>query len=300
MPAIHMVAFLWMLATGVILSILARKLGGKSAALLTLLFYLTFTAALYPKMIAANSEIFMALPYSMAVLLLWYAMRPRKGDACFLSRDSCPGWLCSSSRWPAWKSWRYLFISSLIIPLLYGKKRILASVAACAKYGAGFVLPIGAVAFLFYIKGILSDQIFWNITYPSRYISLGVSNQSFMSQILVEFVPFVLSTIILWVLSCVWMKHVVADFRNQRKSFSSHFSLFLVLWLAASMYAAFLGNRMYGHYFIQILPPLSLMAALAAAKYVDEKSESRSRHWKAAILALTAIPGIVFTGMRSD
>ena len=184
-----------------------------------------------------------------------------------------------------------------IIPLLYGKKNIFASVAACAKYGAGFVLPIGAAVFLLYKNGILADQIFWNITYPSRYISLGVSNQSFISQILVEFVPFVLSTVILWVLSCLWMKNVIADLRNQRKSSPSHFSLFLILWLAASLYATFLGNRMYGHYFIQILPPLSLMAALAAGKYVDEKGESRSRYWRAASLALTVIPGIVFTAM---
>ena len=119
----------------------------------------------------------------------------------------------------------------------------------------------------------------------------------FMSQILVEFIPFVLSTIILWVLSCIWMKHVVADLRNQRKSFSSHFSLFLILWLVASTSATFLGNRMYGHYFIQILPSLSLMAALAAGKYLDEKGGSRSRYWKLAILALTIIPGVVFWGM---
>ncbi len=294
--AVHMVAFLWTLATGVVLSILARKLGGKTEALLTLLFYLTFTAALYPKMIAANSEIFMALPYSMAVLLLWYACVRERGGLFFIS-GLMSGLALLIKQVAGVEVVAISLYLVAIIPLLFGKNRILASVAACAKYGAGFVLPIGAVAFLFYKNGILADQIFWNITYPSRYISLGVTNQSFMSQILVEFVPFVLSTVILWVLSCIWMKHVVADLRNQRKSFSSHFSLFLILWLAASMCAAFLGNRMYGHYFIQILPPLSLMAALAAGKYVDEKCESRSRCWKAVILALTVIPGIVFTGM---
>ena len=36
MTAVHMVAFLWTLATGVLLSILARKLGGKSVALFAL------------------------------------------------------------------------------------------------------------------------------------------------------------------------------------------------------------------------------------------------------------------------
>ena len=165
---------------------------------------------------------------------------------------------------------------------------------ACTKYGIGFVLPIGVVALLLFKKGILSDCVFWNFTYASRYISSGISNHNLLSQILVEFVPFVLSTIILWVLSCIWIKHVVADLRNQNKSLSSHFSLFVILWLIASAFPTFIGHRMYGHYFIQILPPLSLMAALFAGKYFEENSESRRKIWRVAILALTIIPGVVF------
>jgi 4-amino-4-deoxy-L-arabinose transferase-like glycosyltransferase len=296
MTAVHMLTFFWTLATGVLLGILAKKLSGKSAALLALLFYLTFTTALYPKMIAANCEIFMALPYSLAVLLLWYACVREKGYLFFVS-GFMSGLALLIKQVAGVQVVAIAVYLVVLIPLLYGKKRIVPSIVACAKYWAGFVLPVGAVIFLFYKKGILADQIFWSITEPRRYISLGVSSQGFMSQILAEFVPFVLSTVILWVLSCIWMKRVAADLRNQRKSFPSQFSLFLVLWLVTGIYAAFLGNRMYGHYFIQILPPLSLMAALAAGKYVDEKSESRSRYGKAAILALTVIPGIVFAGM---
>jgi hypothetical protein len=118
-----------------------------------------------------------------------------------------------------------------------------------------------------------------------------------MSQMLAEFAPFILATIILWVLSCIWMKKAVADFRKQRQSLSSHFSLFIILWFLSSVSVTFMGNRMFGHYFIQILPSLSLMAALAAGKYFEEKGESRSRYWKAAILALTISPGIAFTSM---
>lgn len=296
MTAVHMVTFFWTLATGVLLGFFAKKLGGKSAALLALLFYLTFSTALYPKMIAANCEIFMALPYSLAVLLLWYAYIRENGYLLFLS-GFMSGLAVLTKQVAGVQVVAIAVFILVLIPLLYGKKRILPSIAAFAKYCVGFVLTVGGVALLLYKKGILADLIFWSITEPRRYISLGVASQDFMSQILAEFVPFVLSTVILWVLSCIWMKHVVAGLRNQEKSLLSHFSLFLILWLLTSIYAAFLGNRMYGHYFIQVLPPLSLMAALAAGKYFDQKSESRSRYWKAAILALTVIPGIVFTGM---
>ncbi len=295
MTAIHMVTFLWTVATAIILSVLAKELAGKSAALFTMLFYLVFSAALYPKMIAANCEIFMALPYCLAVLLLWYGCVREKGYLLFAS--GFVSGLAPLIKQVGGVELGAVFVYILVlIPSLYGKKRIIPSILTFVKFGIGFVLPIGVVAFLFYKKGILVDEVFWNITYPRRYISLGASTYGFVSQILVEFVPFVLSTIILWVLSVIWIKHVVVDLRNRRASISSQFSLLLIVWLIASASTTFIGNRMYGHYFIQILPPLSLIAALFAGKCIDE-SESHKRHWRDAVLALTVIPGLVFTGM---
>jgi 4-amino-4-deoxy-L-arabinose transferase-like glycosyltransferase len=89
MLAVHMVTFVCTLCTAIVLSLLAKKIGGMKSALFALLFYLTFTAALYAKMIAANTEIFMALPYSLAVLLFWYAVTKEKGWLYFLSGLVC-------------------------------------------------------------------------------------------------------------------------------------------------------------------------------------------------------------------
>jgi 4-amino-4-deoxy-L-arabinose transferase-like glycosyltransferase len=295
MVAVHMVAFLCTLATAIILSLLAKKLAGESAALCALLFYLAFTTALYPKMIAANTEIFMALPYSLAVLLLWYSFVQEKRSFIFIS-----GFIAGLA--PLLKQvggveilavFLYLLLA---LPLLYGKKRIGSSLLTFGLFSIGFVLPMSAVAFLFYREGILADLVFWTITFPRRYISTGTENLSFISQIVAEFIPFVLSTIILWVLSCIWIKRAVVDLRDQKRSFSSRFSLFLLLWFVTSASATFIGNRMYGHYFIQILPSLSLMAAVIAGKYF-EQGATNGKFWKPAILALTAIPALVFMGM---
>ena len=297
MFAVHMVTFFCTLATAIILSLLAKNMAGKSAALFTLLFYLTFTTALYPKMLAANTEIFMAFPYSLAVLLLYYANVREKGYLFFVS-GILSGLALLIKQVAGIEIVAVFLYTLIVIPMLYGKKRIIPSIMAYAKYGVGFVLPIGVIAFLFYVNGILDDAIFWSITYPGRYVSLGSAKLGFLSQLLIEFVPFVLSTIILWVLSCLWMKSVVLDFRTQKKSFASHFSLFLMLWLIASTAATLVGNRMYGHYFIQILPALSLIAALFAGGYFDQRGKPSRKYWEAAILALTAIPGVVFLGMN--
>ena len=296
MTAVHMVGFLCTLCTAVVLSILANKLGGRKSALFALLFYLTFTAALYPKMIAANTEIFMALPYSLAVLLLWNAVNKEKDWLYFVA-----GFVSGLS--PLFKQvggieiiavFAYFLIT---IPLLFGKKRIIPSLAVCLNYGLGFVLPTIVVALLFYRKGILSDFIFWTKTYPCRYISSGAAGRGFLSQILEEFIPFILATAILWILAFFWMKRAVADFRFQKNRLESPFSIFLVIWFVASVGVTFLGKRMYGHYFIQATPALSLMAALFAGKLLDEGSVRRKRIWRTAIVALTLAPGIVFAAM---
>ncbi len=295
MLAIHAVTFLWTLATAIVLSVLAKNLAGKSAALLTLLFYLTFSTALYPKMIAGNSEIFMALPYSLAALFLWRGCAGGKG--IFFFAAGCASGLALLIKQVSGAQAAAVFVYMLgIIPLLSGGRKILSSILAFVKYGIGFALPVGAVAFLFHLYGVLDDEIFWNITYPNRYISYGYSNLRFTSQLLAEFVPYVLSTLILWALCLLWIKNTAADFMRREKP-AGHFPLFLILWLAASAAASMIGNRMYGHYFIQILPPLSLTAALFAGKFFDETGPPRRKYWKAAILALTVIPGIVFLGM---
>jgi 4-amino-4-deoxy-L-arabinose transferase-like glycosyltransferase len=296
MTSVHMAGFLCTLCTAVVLGILANKLGGRKSALFALLFYLAFTASLYPKMIAANTEIFMVLPYSLAVLLLWNAMNKEQGWLYFVA-----GFVSGLS--PLFKQvggieiiavFAYFLIA---IPLIFGKKRIIPSLAACINYGLGFVMPIIVVALLFYRKGILQDFVFWTITYPGRYVSSGAAGRGFLSQILEEFIPFMLATAILWILAFFWMKRTAADFRFQKNRFESSFSIFLAIWFALSVGVTFLGKRMYGHYFIQAIPALSLMAALFAGKLLDESSVIRKRIWRAAIIALTLIPAIVFAGM---
>jgi len=296
MIAVHMVAFFYTLATAIILSILARKLGGKNAGYFCLLFYLTFTAALYPKMIAANTEIFMALPYSLAVLILWHAYIRESGFLYFLS-----GFVAGLS--PLFKQVGGVEIAAVfayllfVIPILFGKKKIRSSIVACLQYGIGFILPIGIVAFLFYKKGILADTIFWIITFPQHYINAGYAHLNFLRQIIEEFVPFVLSTIILWILAFIWIKRTSADLHNEKRSFDSPFSLFLILWLISSTLVTFIGKRMYGHYYIQILPSLCLIASFLAGKLICSQQYSHGKYWKPAIYSLTIIPAIVFLGM---
>jgi hypothetical protein len=185
----------------------------------------------------------------------------------------------------------------LLVPVLYGVKRIIPSFLAFIQYGVGFSIPVVVVAFIFHRYGILSDWIFWNLTYPSRYISAGAASQSFLSQIIAEFIPFVLATVILWILSFMWIKHIAKNLPDKKSMLDEPFSLYIILWFIFSMLVVFLGKRMFGHYFIQIIPSIALMASLWAGKLLDESSARSRKNWRRVAVALTMVPGIVFMGM---
>lgn len=293
MVAIHAITYLCTLTTALILGFLAYKMIGKSAALLALTFYMTFTAALYPKMLAANTEIFMALPYAMAALLLWCAVAKEKGYIFFLSGIAAG--IATLIKQVGGAAYAAFLIYFILLPLIDNKRKWFSSIKACVWFSTGFFFPITMLGLLFYRQGILPDAIFWTITQPFKYIGHGAANLSFWSQILEEFIPFIFSMPFLWIFTFLWIKRASIPWYNKE---TSGFSFFLVLWLIVSIAATFIGKRMYGHYFIQILPPLCLIAALGASEHFsNERGFRSSKYWSVATLVLTLLAGIIFTGM---
>src|SRR5437016_9534854 len=70
MTAVHAVGFVAMAATCVLIFLIGRDLAGTRAGLLAALFYGVLTAAGNPRLLAANTEIFMMLPLCASALLM--------------------------------------------------------------------------------------------------------------------------------------------------------------------------------------------------------------------------------------
>src|SRR5947207_11612700 len=68
--AVHAVAFIAMAATCVLIFLIAREMAGPRAGVLAALFYGLLTAAGNPRLLAANTEIFMMLPLTASFLLM--------------------------------------------------------------------------------------------------------------------------------------------------------------------------------------------------------------------------------------
>ena len=301
--AARMAAFLWTLATALILGLCAYKISGKKAALpCAAAFYLTFTATLLSERASANTEIFMALPYSLTALLLWFAFTKRNGYLYFLS-GICSG-LTPLIKQVGTAEAAAVLLWLLLIPLIYGKENRLHCLKAGAAFCAGFILPIAVVGLLFYRNGILDSAIFWCLTYPGRYVSTGMAKYGFLLPFVEDFLPFFFTSIIIWILCGFWVKRAVVSRDNRgpdnqeqiRQEQIRQFSIFLFLWLLASIAAALTGSRMFSHYFIQILPPLCLAASLGAVICFTEGAGVK-RKAISAIIALTLLPCLVFIGM---
>ena len=70
MTAVHAVGFVAMAATCVLIFLIGRDLAGTRAGILAGLFYGVLTAAGNPRLLAANTEIFMMLPLCASALLM--------------------------------------------------------------------------------------------------------------------------------------------------------------------------------------------------------------------------------------
>ena len=294
MLAVHLTTFLCTLATALTLGALARRMNGNIAALLTIAFYLTFTAALYPKMLAANTEIFMALPYALAVFLLYRAEETGIGYWYFFS-GIVAGLVPLINQVGGIEIAAVLlyFLLMSLAPSTHGKGNRSCYLKFGTIFAVGFILPIAITGFLFYRHDTLQDAVFWTILYPLNYINQSSANLNFLSQLLIEFAPFVLSMPLVWITCILWTKNAVVNY----KAAASSFSIFLTIWLITSIVATLVGKRMYGHYFIQILPPLCVTSALGASRFFTVKSDRFNKYWRIAIVTLTILPGIVFTSM---
>ena len=129
-------------------------------------------------------------------------------------------------------------------------------------FDAGVILPFGITCFLLWYAGVFKQFWFWTIDYARQYGSLVPLSQA--SQIFFRSVTEVISTgWALWVFAGIG---VVAGLWDRRTRASTRFLLgllgFSVLALCSGFYFRF-------HYFILVLPAVSLLVGVAISKLSD-------------------------------
>ncbi len=55
--------------------------------------------------------------------------------------------------------------------------------------------------------------------------------------------------------------------------------MLLVLWLGVTYLTTFIGWRFFGHYYLTVLPPLSILAGQAFSRFIAQHRRSPQPHW---------------------
>jgi len=242
--------------------VIARSMSTIRAGLLAALTYGVFTGAGYPRLGAANTEAFMMLPLVASVLLQ-------------LERR----WLWSGATLALAGAFKQVAVANLLllpvalVMLEPAERRLRSGIAFGMGLAGAGLLVLLAVA----ITGSLPGMVHWTFGTLSGYAAASWRLDGLWQRIVGGPqggpLQFVYTTAILWLATAWSISHW--------KSLGVHERL-MVAWLVAAVAGALAGGHMFGHYFIQVLGPLAVLASLA----IDRALELPMQRWLAAAVTV--------------
>ena len=266
--AMHAVALVAMAATCLLVFLIARDLSGARAGVLAALFYGLLTAAGNPRLLAANTEIFMMLPLTGSVLL---ALRRR--------------WFWAGALLVAAFAFRQSAAVNLLLrgPAIWwlepGSTRVKAIGVAAAGAFACLLLATGLIA----ISGSLPGFWRWTIGTLVGYASASWTPSLVWLRARDSILPFVVDMAVFWVAALA--------LATRWRTLSAPIRL-MVVWLAVGMAGSLAGGHLSWHYFIQAMGPLAVVAAIAFDHFRLKRSVA------AAAIVGIAIPAVGVVGVR--
>ena len=271
MTAIHLVALIALAATCWLLFVIGRDLAGLRAGLLAAVLYGVLTGAGNPRLLAANTELFMTLPLAAAFLLL---LRGR--------------WFWSAVLMVAAGAFKQVAaVEVLLLPAaLFVLEERGDRVSAAVRFGLGLAAGLGAGAVLLALTGSFTG--FWRWTVETL---VGYAQSNWTLAILWlrgrdSVVPFVGELIVVWIAAIAYAARW-CDLDGRAR--------LAVAWFVLSGLGALAGGHWSWHYFIQVMAPLAVLAALG----IDQALETSWRRWAAtAALAGVAVPALAWTAFN--
>jgi 4-amino-4-deoxy-L-arabinose transferase-like glycosyltransferase len=256
---VRLVAMLAIALTAWLLACEARRRWGKRASWIAGLLCVLAMVAFAPQDgQAANFEVFMLPAMTAAVLLA------RRGRATSAGAAVAVATLAKQTG------------AATLLPVLYlvwkarGKQGL-------SRSALGFAIPLGLVAFALGPGQLL----YWTVLGNGSYVSVGSASLFVLSTFVLMSLAWAACNLpIIWRLPAAWRarKLPTLDGRNDTD---------LWLWLASAAVSVAFGLRFFGHYYIQLIPPLCLITAGTLA-------HASKRAWRGT-LAFAAAFAVAFS-----
>lgn len=271
--ALHLVAVAWVLATMAGLFMLAGHLAGRRAGVLAALAYALVQPWATAKNLAFNGEVLMNLPLVWAYALV--LIRPRARLFAALAA----GALLAAAvllKQPAAIAAVPLGLYVVGAPLWRPDVGWRQSIAGATTLAGGFTAVLCGAVTILWKYGLLAEAWYWSFadhTVPHVFWQHGLEHGALF---LLVALPLVLPILAWPTLRQAWR--------------GSEPELWTMLgWLAVSVIGAAAGGRFYPHYYIQIVPPLAMLAAVAYARAGDKTQRPVSLRFAAIWLTVAAL-----------
>jgi 4-amino-4-deoxy-L-arabinose transferase-like glycosyltransferase len=262
--ALHAVALAWTLGTMAGLYLIGSRLFDRETGLVAALLYSVFQPWATWKNLAFNGELLMNLPIVWAWAIAFGQSRSRaRPELLVAGALLCAGFLLKQpGAIAAVPLGVYLLLPSYRTSR--GSTRTV-SVTHAATLTSGFFGTLGLVAIVLWQQGILPQAYYWTVTdhaVPHVFWEHGIL-------ITLSFIGACLPLLLGAAMAFRDVGGVWAGRSAERTA--------LLGLLAASAIGAAAGARFYPHYYIQLIPPLALLAAPHYARLWSEKA--RPRYW---------------------
>ena len=246
--ALHIVALVWTLCAMAGLYVIGRELFDRNTGLIAALFYGVFQPWWTWKTLAFDGEMLMNLP----IILAW-AIAFRQSSSRLRPKLFVAGALLGAAfllKQPAAIAAVPLGIY-LLLPSYRASRSLtrINSIIQATTLTTGFFAVLGLVTIVLWKQGILRDAFYWTITdhdVPHVFWEKGIL-------LTLAFIGACLPLIVGAIMACRNKSEIWAVKTAERTAL---FGL-----LAASAIGAAAGARFYPHYYVQLIPPLALLAA---------------------------------------
>ena len=257
---IHLITTLMVIATTFGVYSLTKKIK-KNGAIVPAVVFALLMHVYEPKYISTNGETLMNLPLILSILLFF-----RYNYGKHLLNLIISGLMLGIATLISYKAG--LTVLTLILFLIavrpfYEKKFDIKNIIIqLFTLGIFSMLPLLLFVVFFYKKGIINESLYWGFLYNFKYISRGATNYL---KIVGKSSIFIFSSISVWIIiSKFYYKFFFKSDKSENNDNNyKKMITFLFIWLLITIYSTLLGGRVYGHYFIQIVLPLSIIAGIS-------------------------------------
>ena len=286
MKAVHAAAIVWNFATSIVVYLIAARFFNKRIALLAMLFFVYFSTNYFTQdMMAANTELLMALPYTAAFYFFMFGKSRggEEGDSTNVVPYTAATLFTAGLLTGLATLFKQIGVLNLAFFALYEMfaawsarrtprgtttwaaafRRLFTRLSLVA---VGFILVVAALVVWLKSQGALGD--FWRngIVLNMFYIDSEPFGL-WIKFMLGRGLGFLFFNATLWSLAiwAVWRSARDLTGKNAGDQVEpagrERRDITIAVWAGVSLFAVVMSGRFYGHYFIPALPALAMLAA---------------------------------------